>query len=205
VAHEVLVLRADRTHDPTIASVPEATELRVEIVYETHATSVDNERGVATGWRDGELSQAGREQARELGERRRDDGIAVVYSSDLGRAVETAEIAFSGSGVSIRLDRRLRECDYGELTGMPSARLREEMPVRVETPYPGGESYRDVVERIRGFLDDVLREHDGERVLLVSHAAPRWALQHLLEDMPLADAVAAPFAWQPGWEYELRA
>jgi broad specificity phosphatase PhoE len=186
-------------------SRPPGGQGRVEIVYETHATSVDNERGVATGWRDGELSEAGRVQARELGERRREDGIALVYSSDLGRAVETAEIAFRGSGIPVRLDRRLRECDYGELTGMPSARLREEVPLRVEAPYPGGESYGDVVERMRSFLDDLLREHDGERVLLVADAAPRWALQHLLEGVPLADAVTAPFAWQPGWEYVLRA
>jgi broad specificity phosphatase PhoE len=176
---------------------------RVEIVYETHATSVDNEREVATGWRDGELSEAGRKQALELGQRRRDDGIAVVYSSDLGRAVETAEIAFGGSRIPIRLDRRLRECDYGELTGMPSARLREEIPHRVETPYPGGESYGDVVDRVRSFLDELLVGHDSERVLLVSHAAPRWALQHLLEDAPLAEIVTAPFDWQPGWEYVL--
>jgi broad specificity phosphatase PhoE len=181
-----------------------AVERRVEIVYETHSASVDNERGVATGWRDGELSETGRAQARELGERRREDGIAVVYSSDLGRAVETAEIAFSGTGIPIRRDARLRECDYGELTGMPSERLREEVPQRVEIPYPGGESYRDVVERVRGFLGDLLPEHEGERVLLVSHAAPRWALQHLLEGTLLADAVTAPFAWRQGWEYVLR-
>jgi broad specificity phosphatase PhoE len=177
--------------------------VHVEIVYETHATSVDNERGVATGWRDGELSTAGREQARELAARRRDDGIAVVYASDLGRAVETAEIAFGGSGLEIRLDSRLRECDYGELTGMPSTRLREELPRRIDTPYPGGESYRDVAERVRDFLDDLLPEHDEERLLLVSHAAPRWALEHLLADARLEDVVRAPFEWRPGWEYVL--
>jgi broad specificity phosphatase PhoE len=176
----------------------------VEIVYETHSISVDNERGVATGWLDGELSEAGRKLALELGARRRDDGIAVVYSSDLGRAVETAELAFGGSGIPIRLDARLRECNYGELNGMPSARLAEEVPRRIETPYPGGESYRDVAGRVRAFLDDLLPQHDGERVLLVSHAAPRWALQHLLEGVPLAEAATAPFAWQPGWEYVLR-
>jgi broad specificity phosphatase PhoE len=175
----------------------------VEIVYETHSISFDNERGIATGWRDGELSKAGRAAARALGERRRDDRIAVVYSSDLGRAVETAEIAFAGSGIPIRLDRRLRECDYGELTGMPHARLAEEVPMRIDTPYPGGESYRDVVERMRDFLADVARDHEGERILLVSHAAPRWALQNLLEGTPLEDAVLAPFAWQEGWEFEL--
>jgi broad specificity phosphatase PhoE len=177
--------------------------MRVQIVYETHSTSVDNERGVATGWLDGELSETGRENARELGARRRDYGIAVVYSSDLGRAVETAELAFGGSGIPVRQDSRLRECNYGELNGMPTARLREEVPRRVDTPYPGGESYRDVVERVREFLDDLPPELDGKRVLVIGHAAPRWALQHLLEGVPLEDAVAAPFDWQPGWEFPL--
>ena len=62
--------------------------MAVELVYETHSTSVDNENGIATGWLDGELSELGRRQAEELGARRRD--VAAVYASDLGRAVETA-------------------------------------------------------------------------------------------------------------------
>jgi 2,3-bisphosphoglycerate-dependent phosphoglycerate mutase len=177
--------------------------MRVEIVYETHSTSVDNERGVATGWLDGKLSESGRENARELGTRRRDDGIAVVYTSDLGRAVETAEIAFGGTEIPVRRDWRLRECNYGELNGMPTARLREEVPRRLDTPYPGGESYRDVVERVREFLDELPPELDGKRVVLIGHAATRWALQHLLEGVRLEDVVGAPFDWQPGWEYVL--
>jgi broad specificity phosphatase PhoE len=175
----------------------------IQIVYETHSISVDNERGIATGWLDGELSEAGRKLAVELGARRRDDGIAVVYSSDLGRAVETAEIAFGGSGIPVRLDRRLRECNYGELSGMPSARLADEVPRRIDTPYPGGESYREVVERVREFLDDLPAELEGQRVLLVSHAAPRWSLQHLLAGERLEDVAGAPFDWQPGWELVL--
>jgi broad specificity phosphatase PhoE len=150
--------------------------MNVEIVYETHSISVDNERGIATGWLDGELSERGREGARALGERRRDDGIAAVYVSDLGRAVETAEIAFAGSGI----------------------------PVHFDEPWPGGESYRQVVERVRDFLDDLPPELDGARILVIAHAAPRWALDHLLNGRPLAEVVGAPFEWQEGWEYVLR-
>ena len=69
----------------------------VELVYETHSISVDNERGIATGWLPGELSEEGRRLAAELGKRRRHDGIACVFTSDLRRAVETAEIAFAGA------------------------------------------------------------------------------------------------------------
>jgi 2,3-bisphosphoglycerate-dependent phosphoglycerate mutase len=80
--------------------------MSVEIVFEKHSTSLDNERGVATGWLDGELSERGREQAGKLGERRREDGVAAVFVSDLGRAVETAEIAFRDSGIPIHHDAR---------------------------------------------------------------------------------------------------
>jgi broad specificity phosphatase PhoE len=70
----------------------------VEVVFETHSTTEDNEAGIATGWLPGRLSPAGRVRARELGERRRDDGIATVFVSDLGRAVETAEIRLPDRG-----------------------------------------------------------------------------------------------------------
>jgi len=70
--------------------------MAVEIVFETHSTSEDNERGVATGWLPGALSLTGREQSVALGARRRDQSFAVVFTSDLRRAVETAELAFAG-------------------------------------------------------------------------------------------------------------
>jgi broad specificity phosphatase PhoE len=175
----------------------------IELVYETHSTSTHNEAGIATGWLDGELSDRGREQARALGERRRDDGLAVVYTSDLGRAIETADIAFEGSAVPRREDARLRECNYGELNGRPVAEIDALKPTRIDEPYPGGESYRQVVERTRDFLADLLEELDGRRVLLIAHAANRWSLQHLLLGEPLEKLVVAPFDWQEGWEYAL--
>jgi broad specificity phosphatase PhoE len=175
----------------------------IELVYETHSTSTHNEAGIATGWLEGELSAHGREQARALGERRRDDGIAVVYTSDLGRAIETAEIAFAGSDIERRQDPRLRECNYGELNGHPVAEIDALRASRVDEPFPGGESYREVVERTRDFLGELLAELDGERVLVIAHAANRWSLQHLLEGVPLEELVAAPFEWQEGWEYGL--
>ena len=119
--------------------------MAVELVYETHSTSVDNERGTATGWLDGELSARGREQAAELGRRRRDDRVSMVYVSDLGRAVETAEIAFAGTDIPVRQDPRLRECDYGELNGAPVGEVAAVRRLHVEEAFPGGESYRQVL------------------------------------------------------------
>ncbi len=175
----------------------------IELVYETHSQTVDNETGIATGWLPGRLSVKGQGFARALGDRRREDGLAVVITSDLARAVETAEIAFGDTNLAVREDWRLRECNYGELNGRPVAELDAEKPHRIDRPFPGGESYREVVARTKSFLDDLSAEFDDARVLLIAHSANRWALEHLLLGTPLENLVAAPFEWQEGWEYRL--
>lgn len=179
--------------------------MSVSIVYETHAITTDNEAGIATGWLAGQLSEAGRWGAREMGERRRDDGLSVVYVSDLERALETVRIAFEGSAIPIRIEGRLRECNYGRFNGMPTETLVRERQQHVDRPWPEGESYADVVARTRTLLADILKEWDAQRVLLVGHSANRWALEHLLAGMDLAQLVGAQdFAWQPGWEFVLK-
>jgi 2,3-bisphosphoglycerate-dependent phosphoglycerate mutase len=173
----------------------------VEVVFETHATSEDNESGIATGWLPGRLSAVGREQARELGERRCDDGIAVVFVSDPGRAVDTAEFAFARSSLPVVTDERLRECNYGELNG--TAAPVHDRAAYIDVPYPGGESWQQAVERVTGFLDELRRDRDGERVLVIGHSATWHALGVAANGKSLEDLVGAPFAWQPGWEFVL--
>ena len=173
----------------------------VRIVFETHSLTIDNEQGIATGWLGGRLSDRGRALAADLGERRRDDGIDIVCSSDLARAVETAEIAFGGTGIPVVLDGRLREIDYGELNGARADVIERERARRVAVPFPGGESYRDAVARVASFLDEVCADGSAARILLVGHTATRWALDHLLDGSPLEALVTAPFDWREGWEY----
>ena len=175
----------------------------VRLVFETHSLTVDNERGIATGWLGGALSTRGRVLAEELGERRRDDGIDVVFASDLARAVETADIAFAATDIPVLLDWRLRELDYGELNGAPADAIATERARRVDLPFPGGESYHGAVARVASFLEDVRDGCAGERILLIGHTATRWALDHLLEGRTLEQVVTAPFDWREGWEYDL--
>jgi 2,3-bisphosphoglycerate-dependent phosphoglycerate mutase len=127
----------------------------IDIVYETHSTSEDNERGVASGWAHSRPSAIGRDQARALGDRRQNDGLDVVFSSDLRRAVVTVEIAFAGSGIPVLLDWRLRECDYGSQTQHPVDRHHAERCKHLDSPYPGGESWSQAVQRVQSFLDDL--------------------------------------------------
>ena len=175
--------------------------MAVRLVYETHATTTDNEARVCTGWRPGTLAERGRGEAVQLGRRRAD--VDLVVSSDLGRAVETVDLAFAGRAVERRTDPRLREVDFGELTGAPHDVVHPLQGAHVDEPFAGGESYRQVVGRVGDLLDELARDADGRTVLLVGHAAPRYALDHLLTGRPLRRAVSAPPPWRPGWEYVL--
>jgi broad specificity phosphatase PhoE len=165
---------------------------------------VDNEEGRVTGWLPGRLSERGRAQARELGQRRVNDGISAVFTSDLARATETALEAFGRSALPVLHDWRLRECDYGRRNGMPVAGLHAGRREHLDRPYPGGESWREAVARVGRFLADLKLRWSGQRVLVIGHTATRWGLEHYLRGARLENLADADFAWQAGWEYLLR-
>jgi broad specificity phosphatase PhoE len=179
--------------------IHETVRVTLRLIYETHSITLDNERGIATGWLPGQLSEQGCRLAQEIGPRRQD--VDVVFSSDLRRAVQTVEL--SGLTVPHLQDWRLRECNYGVLNGAPTEALDPRVD-RVHKPFPGGQSYWDVMELTRSFLVDVKRWYDGQVVLVVAHSANRWSFEHLLGSRAsLEDLITAPFDWQPGWEYVL--
>jgi broad specificity phosphatase PhoE len=86
---------------------------------------------------------------------------------------------------------------------MPTARLQAERLQHLDTPWPGGQSYQQVVDQTRDLLRDLAADWNGSRLLLVAHSANRLALDHLLLDRDLAELVSAPFDWQEGWRYTL--
>lgn len=175
----------------------------IEVVFETHSTTEDNEQGYATGWLPGRLSSQGRAQARELGHRRIHDGITAVFASDLARATETASIAFGDSAIPVLHDWRLRGCDYGTGNGMPVSELHASRWQHVDLPYPAGESWRQAVTRVSRFLADLPLRWDGQRILVIGHVATRWGLDHRINGTPLESLTHERFAWQDGWEYYL--
>lgn len=178
--------------------------MAVTITYFAHSTTTDNERGLATGWTPGELSEAGLAQAKRLGELVADKKFDIVFCSDLYRAIQSSQLGF-GDTYEIIQDERLRECDYGDMNGKSAANFKSRMEDFVDTPFPNGESYKDVEKRIASFTDFLRKNYDGKHIAIVAHQAPQLALDVLLRGRTWPQAIDEDWrkakAWQPGWEY----
>lgn len=177
----------------------------ITITYFVHGTTTDNQQHLATGWLPGELSELGREQAAKLGRMVEDQRFDVVFCSDLQRAVDSAELGFGGK-YKIVQDARLRECNYGDLNGKPHT-FKDNMDDFVDSPFPNGESYKDVERRMADFLDMLRRDYAGKHVAIVAHQAPQLTLDVLLRGRTWQQAIAEDWRkhgdWKPGWKYEL--
>lgn len=177
----------------------------VEITYFAHSTTYDNENGIATGWLPGELSPTGIEQAKALGDMVADQHFDVVFCSDLKRAVDSAELGFGGK-YKIVQDKRLREANYGDFNGKPHT-FKDSTEAFVETPFPNGQSYKEVEYEIRSFCDFLTREYPDSHVAIVAHEAPQLALDVVLSDRTWQQAIDENWrktkSWQPGWRYTI--
>ncbi len=175
----------------------------VTIIFESHSTTFDNESYLASGHNDVDLSPMGIQQAKELGERYKDEYFDAIFCSDLRRSYKTAELAFRDRFPIIK-DKRLRECDYGDLTQHPSKGVDAEKPKRINTPFPNGESYEQTSKRMKEFLDDLRQKYHGRtiNVLIIGHRATQYGLEHWINGVDLKTLLTTPFKWQPGWEYE---
>lgn len=133
------------------------------ITYFVHGTTTDNETGLATGWLPGTLSDKGRQQAAQLGQQAADTHFDVIFCSDLQRAVDSAQLGF-GHTYPIISDDRLRECNYGDMNGQAAALFKDRMEDFVHEPFPNGESYRDVEERMADFIEFLRETYPGKHV-----------------------------------------
>jgi broad specificity phosphatase PhoE len=181
----------------------------VNITYFVHGTTTDNEKGIASGWSDAELSELGKRQSVELKKLIKNKKFDIVFCSDLKRAIDSAKLTF-GDSVKIVQDKRLREVNYGDLTRADSNKVDSLILNHIEKPFPNGESYKDVEKRIRNFINDLLEKYSGKTVAIVAHKAPQLALDVVLKGKTWEQAVKEdwrskqPKDWGPGWNYKLK-
>lgn len=176
----------------------------VEIIFESHGTTTDNEAHRASGWFDAELSDLGAAQGKELGERYQNEKFDAVFCADQKRASDTAGLAFEGREFPIVIDSRLRECNYGDLNHHLSSEVDIEKPKRIDVPFPGGESYNQTNERMKSFLGDLLKDYDGKRVMIIGSRATQYGLECWILGKSIDSVISAPWKWQPGWTYTLK-
>ena len=176
----------------------------VTIIFESHGTTLDNEAGLSSGFYDVELSELGKKQSKELGERYKNDHFDAIFCSDLKRSYNTAEIAFADRDFKIIKDSRLKECNYGDLDHRPEEEVKAEKGNRISQPFPNGESYEQTLARMKDFLKDLLKNYDNKKVMIIGHRATQYGLEHWIKGVSLKKAVTDSWQWQPGWEYELK-
>ncbi|KAM0970658.1 hypothetical protein ACFX13_018950 [Malus domestica] len=151
-----------------------------EIIVVRHGETVWNAEGRIQGNLDVELNDAGRQQAAALGDRlSKDPKISLVYSSDLSRAYETAQIIASRcGGLKVVTDPDLRERHKGVLQGLVYHEIPKLYPEAHQTflsgdmsnDFPGAEESLDQHhQRCTSSLQRIGDKHKGERVVAVTH------------------------------------
>jgi 2,3-bisphosphoglycerate-dependent phosphoglycerate mutase len=149
----------------------------IKITLVRHGETCWNVEMRLQGMKDSELTENGLEQAHRVAEALRRNKFHAVFSSDLGRAVKTAEAINKYHKHSIQLVTSLRERNFGVMEGLTREEILEKLPDvhkaymerKVEYPIPKGESLVQFNERVIKGLGSIARENEGKNILIVTH------------------------------------
>lgn len=156
------------------------------------------------------LSQLGEQQATALGhwfaQLPDDKKPTVVITSPYVRALQTTEIIrrlgdfnYASSGASLVVDERFREKEFGILDGLTRYGIAERLPEQAEFRRflgkfyhrpPGGESWCDVILRLRSAFEMMCREYAGQRVLVVCHSVVVLCMRYIIEQLTEEEILA---------------
>jgi broad specificity phosphatase PhoE len=145
------------------------------ILLARHGESDWNRSKRWQGFADRPLTDLGRQQAAELARRLEDTELDAVYSSDLQRARETAEIVARSKGLTVETTPDLREVDVGSWSGLTRAEAEVRYPelyarwLQGGEGWEDGETYEELGERVIPAIQRIAKGHEGERVLVVAH------------------------------------
>jgi len=150
---------------------------RTQVIIVRHGETEWNLKLIRQGHLDSPLTERGLAQAEALAERLAREKFTSLYSSDLGRAVQTAEKIADATGHTIITDPRLRERHLGVFQGLSGDEIQRRFPAEyklhrtVGPTYviPGGESVEQQVARNIVFLNELAGKHVGETVVVVTH------------------------------------
>jgi probable phosphoglycerate mutase len=147
------------------------------VILVRHGQTEWNDGARFQGHLDSPLTKAGLLQAESIGRRIAKERIAAVYSSDLGRALQTAELIAAPCELAVVTNDRLRERGLGVFQGLSRDEIALRFPEEAKRYYsrdphyavPGGESAMGRFLLALGFLDEIAERHKGETIVAVTH------------------------------------
>lgn len=166
----------------------------MKIYITRHGETLRNVEQRVLGRTDEPLSEKGRAEARKLADKMKDIEVDMIFSSPLCRAKETAQTVADSKCMTVIVDDRLIEIDFGIFEGAP--RCCEEYQAAKRDyfkRYPNGESYFDMAYRIYDFLFMLKREYADKKVLVVSHGGVCRIICNYFRDMENEEFVQHAF------------
>ncbi|MBI5797426.1 histidine phosphatase family protein [Candidatus Woesearchaeota archaeon] len=161
----------------------------MELIIVRHAQTDANKNGIVQGHSESHLTPLGKKQAKKIAERLKEHHIDYAYSSDLTRAIETAEEILKYHHIPLEKTKELREKHAGIFEGKsnkPRLLSKEQIFNRFHGIKPfGGESFLGAQKRIINFYNKLVEKHKGKTVLIVAHGAVLGALLLHLLDKPI--------------------
>ena len=145
-----------------------------------HGSTLWNKERRAQGSSNIPLDDEGIQQAKQLADRLNCGQWDRVYVSPLTRARQTAEIIHEQLGIPLKEDRRLEEVGGGQIEGTTEEERVDQWGEDWRSLDLGLEKKENVLNRAMSFLEDIMAEHEGGRVLIVSHGA---LISHLVKEM----------------------
>ncbi len=150
------------------------------IVLIRHGQTDWNVEGRWQGQADPPLNEYGCEQAYQIAEYHRQFGFNALYSSDLRRAMETAQIIGHELGMDVIVEPRLREINLGKWQGMLSADIQAQYPDEfrrwqeqsLSVQPPGGETILALSARVLQAVNEIIGRHPRQRIGVVAHEFP---------------------------------
>jgi 2,3-bisphosphoglycerate-dependent phosphoglycerate mutase len=171
------------------------------IIAVRHGETAWNVAARIQGQLDVGLNDTGRWQARRVGEALASETIATVYTSDLGRAHETAQSIGEATGVPVVPDQGLRERSFGVFEGKTFTEIEETWPDQAHNwrkripewqPPEGGESLLQLRERVTRTVEALAARHPGEQIVVVAHGGVLDALYRVAT----RQEVNSPRTWE---------
>jgi 2,3-bisphosphoglycerate-dependent phosphoglycerate mutase len=150
---------------------------RAQLIIVRHGETQWNIAGIRQGHLDSPLTERGSAQAKALARRLAHETFSALYSSDLGRALDTAKLISELTGHEVITDARLRERHLGIFQGLSGEEIKAKYPEEYrlhrsmgpDYVIPGGESMRQQVERNVRCLTEIAKCHSRETIVVVTH------------------------------------